>query len=382
MPENLRRYKYLWSKCHDEKIIRAAWKKLRKGKTKRHEVIEIERDFDHYVKLMQETMIQTRPGGDEALMFKPRAHTGRTVYEHGKERRIFCPAIWEQWVHHIVVMVLAPIITKYSYRYSCGSMPNRGSIYGKKYMEKLARDGFRYFAKLDIRHFFNNVRLEVVIRELNLLIEDDWLIFLIRRIFLYFPKGLPLGFYISQWFANFVLWRMDQAILAAEPHGYLRYMDDMVITGNNKRKLHKIVILVMQWLGGLKLRLKSNWTVTKFIYKKKDGKIIGRTIDFMGFQFLRDRTILRKKIMIRATRYAAKLRRLPVIGARQALSMVSRAGWFKHTDTSFVWFKYIKPFISIKAMKGIISKTQRRRNNENRVVQRDVQRISGDLRPA
>ena len=208
----LRKYKYLWAKCQDRDVIIAAWKKLRKGKTKRREVQIIEADFDHYVDLMTETLKETRPGGDPEKQFTPTIKTGRVIYEHGKERRIYCPSIWEQWVHHIVVQVLSPIITKYSYRYSCGSMPKRGSIYGKRYMERLTRKGFRYFAKLDIRHFFNNVRLDVVIKELKKLIEDDWLIYLIRRIFLQFPKGLPLGFYISQWLANFVLRRLDQAV--------------------------------------------------------------------------------------------------------------------------------------------------------------------------
>lgn len=360
--QKLRKYKYLWAKCHKRETVIAAWRKLRKGKTKRREVQIIEKNFDYYVDLMIETLKETRPDGDPKKQFTPSIKTGRVVYEHGKKRRIYCPSIWEQWVHHIVVQVLSPIITKYSYRYSCGSMPNRGSIYGKKYMERLTRKGFRYFAKLDIRHFFNNVRLDVVIKELKELIEDDWLIYLIRRIFLQFQKGLPLGFYISQWLANFVLRRLDLAILDDKPMGFERYMDDMVVVDNNKRHLHRIVVTIKRMLGSLRLKLKDNWTVTKFIYKKKNGKIIGRAIDFMGFVFTRSNTILRKTIMVRATRFARKLSHSAVISARQALSMVSRAGWFKHTDTRYVWDNYIKGKISIAALKKIISKYQRRLN--------------------
>lgn len=361
----LRKYKYLWAKCHDRDVIIAAWKKLRKGKTKRREVIEIENNFEHYVELMIETMKETRPGGDPAKQFTPTIKKGRVVFEHGKERRIYCPRIWEQWVHHIVVQVLAPIITKYAYRYSCGSMPKRGSVYGKRYMERLVKKGFKYFAKMDIRHFFNNVKLDIVIRELRNLVEDSWLEYLIRRIFLQFPKGLPLGFYISQWLANFVLYRLDQTILAENPHGFERYMDDMVVTGNNKRQLHRLVVKIKQMLGSLRLKLKDNWTVARFTYKKKNGQKIGRPIDFMGFVFTRKNTILRKKILVRTTHFAGRLSRAAVISPRQALSMVSRAGWFKYTDTRYIWEKYIKGRVNIRALKKIISKYQRRVNDEN-----------------
>ena len=46
----MKTYKYLYSKMLDEDIIRAAWKKLRKGKTKMIEVQQIEADFENEVK--------------------------------------------------------------------------------------------------------------------------------------------------------------------------------------------------------------------------------------------------------------------------------------------------------------------------------------------
>lgn len=108
MCEKLHTYKYLHRKCCERGVIVAAWKKLRKGKTTRREVIKIEADFDYYVDKMQTMIRNTRPGGDPDLQFWPEKHKARTVFEHGKEREIFCPTIWEQWVHHIVIQVLPP----------------------------------------------------------------------------------------------------------------------------------------------------------------------------------------------------------------------------------------------------------------------------------
>ncbi len=382
MCEKLHTYKYLHRKCCDRQVIIAAWNKLRKGKTKRREVIKIEADFDNYVNKMQRMIQETRPGGDPGLQFWPEKHKARVVFEHGKEREIFCPTIWEQWVHHIVIQVLAPIVTRYAYKYSCGSMPKRGGIYGKRQMERLINRGFKYFAKLDIRHFFKSVRQDVVIGMLEELICDEWFIYLVRRIFWQFPKSLPLGFYPSQWLANFVLWKLDRRIVSTGVD-HIRYVDDLVLVSNNKRTLHRVVGIIRQELGKIRLRLKGNFQICRFIFRKKTGELIGRAIDFMGFVFRRDRTVLRKKIMIRATRFAGRLKRTRKIATRQALSMMSRIGWFKHTSTSLVWKTYIEPCVNVKVLKGIISKAQKEATHENTMDHRDgLWTLSGAVCPA
>ena len=315
MCDNLRTYKYLHRRCCGREVIIAAWNKLRKGKSTWREVIKIEADFDYYVDKMQRMIQETRPGGDPDLQFWPEKHKARIVFEHGKEREIFCPTIWEQWVHHIVIQVLAPIVTRYAYKYSCGSMPKRGGIYGKRQMERLISRGFKYFAKLDIRHFFKSVRQDIVIEMLEELICDEWFIYLVRRIFLQFPKSLPLGFYPSQWLANFVLWKLDRRIVSTGVD-HIRYVDDLVLVSNNKRTLHRVVGIIRQELGKIRLRLKGNFQICRFIFRKKTGELIGRSIDFMGFVFRRNRTVLRKKIMIRATRFAGRLKRTRKIATR------------------------------------------------------------------
>ena len=382
MCESLHTYKYLHRICCDRQVIIAAWNKLRKGKTKRKEVVKIEADFDNYVDKMQRMIQETRPGGDPGLQFWPEKHKARVVFEHGKEREIFCPTIWEQWVHHIVIQVLAPIVTRYAYKYSCGSMPKRGGIYGKRQMERLINRGFKYFAKLDIRHFFKSVRQDVVIGMLEELICDEWFIYLVRRIFWQFPKSLPLGFYPSQWLANFVLWKLDRRIVSTGVD-HIRYVDDLVLVSNNKRTLHRVVGIIRQELGKIRLRLKGNFQICRFIFRKKTGELIGRAIDFMGFVFRRDRTVLRKKIMIRATRFAGRLKRTRKIATRQALSMMSRIGWFKHTSTSLVWKTYIEPCVNVKVLKGIISKAQKEATHENTMDHRDgLWTLSGAVCPA
>lgn len=367
-------YKYLYRKCLDDEVIRNAWKKLRDGKTERDDVIRIDNNFDYYVSKMKKMLLNTRPCDvdDPELAFVPPKHPAHIVYENGKRRIIYCPSIWEQWVHHIVIQVLSPIVMKYSYQYSCGSLPKRGSHYGKRQMNRLVKKKFRNFAKLDIRHFFNKIRLSIVLEMLRELISDEWFIHIIEVIFTHFPKGLPLGFYPSQWLANFVLWKMDRMIVSMEPDGFVRYMDDMVITDNNKKKLWRIIAAIKQCLGKMRMKLKDNYQVCKFHFVKKNGKEIGRDIDFMGFVFTPVSTVIRKHILIKATRCAKRIGKCERISLKQAQIMVSRCGWFKHTDTYDTWLEYIKPNVAVKKLKRIISIHQRRKNRENRMEKRNM----------
>ena len=136
---HLHQYKYLWNACTKRETVVSAWLKLRKGKTRRKEVLKIEADFDYYVNLMIETLSNTRPGGDLKKAFKPKILKPKHIVEHGKRRVIYCPSIWEQWVHHIVIIVLGPIVQKFAYKFSCGSMPKRGGVYGKRELERVIK---------------------------------------------------------------------------------------------------------------------------------------------------------------------------------------------------------------------------------------------------
>lgn len=139
-----------------EKTIRKAYKNLRKGKTRRAEVKYIDAHLDDEVQKMHDMILNTKPDGIEVqnpkLGFKPHKHTPKIIYEHGKIRKIFEPEIHEQWLHHIIVLVLEPIITGTAYKYSCGSFPKRGAHYAKRRIEKWLRSdpkGTRNFLKVD-----------------------------------------------------------------------------------------------------------------------------------------------------------------------------------------------------------------------------------------
>lgn len=373
LQQGVKQYKYLYRRMLDIEVINKAYKKLRKGKTQRKEIQFIDAHLDEEVEKMRITILNTRPGAEHPeLGYKPVKRKPKFIREHGKMRKIFMPEIHEQWLHHIIVLILEPIITATAYPYSCGSFPGRGAHYAKKRLVSWIRrgKGIRNFAKIDIRHFYDSIRLDILMRELAIRIKDDWFLHIIRLCLSEFKKGIPLGFYISQWLANYLLEPLDRLI--TENLGLKiteRYMDDIVIMDDNKKRLRAAVIEIMKFIGRrFRLKLKRTWQICKFDYAKKTGKKIGRAIDYMGFLFMRNRVTIRKRIMLSATRLAAKMHknreRLRGYYRRHIQAMLSYIGWFNCTDTYDCYRDRIKPLVNVGRLKKIISKLDRRAKNE------------------
>ena len=138
---------------------------------------------------------------------------------------------------------------------------------------------------------------------------------------------------------------------------YMRYMDDIVIFGGNKKELHKIHRYIEQFLRDrLHLRIKENWQVFRFEYKGR-----GRPLDFMGWQFYREKTILRKSIYVRIMRKAWRVGKHTTIKGAQG--MISYMGYIQHTDTYGSYRENIRPYVNIGKLKKFVAKQERRKRN-------------------
>lgn len=350
----MKSYGNLWETLVSEDNIRKAIAKSSKGKRKRRDVRPIVENPKNYIKFFR----------NYAEHFENKNHIPRTIYDgiSHKKRTIICPKYKEQVVHHMATQALTHVFMKGMYEHSYGSIPKRGSHRGKKVIEKWLRDkkNTKYCLKMDIQKFFDSVNHKILKEKLARLLKDPKTLDLIYKLVDVTDKGLPLGFYTSQWLANWFLQDLDHHIKEVlKAKYYIRYMDDMVIFGSNKRTLHKIKDGVEKYLGNvLGLNLKYNWTVFRFIYEK-DGKEYGRFLDFMGFRFYRTRTTLRRTILLKITRKAKHISK-KIANIHDARQMLSYAGWFKHTDCYKVYLKYVKPYVSLKRLKKKVSRYDRK----------------------
>lgn len=305
-----------------------------------------------------------------ARNFKSEKHKRVEIYDgiQRKKRTIIVPSMREQVVHHMVVNVMKPIWLKSMYEHSYGSIPNKGAHLAKKTIEKWIHNkdkDMKYCLKLDISKFFDSIPHDILKSKLALQIHDKQFLNIFYEILSVQEVGIPLGFYTSQWIANWYLTDLDHYIKEIlKVKYYVRYMDDMVLFGASKKRLHKVRKCIQGYLENeLGLRLKSNWQVFLFDYVRTDGTHIGRDLDFMGFRFFRDRTILRKSIMLKATRKARKLNKKLFKTVHECRQMLSYLGWVDCTDTYGLYKKQIKPFVSFKRLKKRVSSYDKEREN-------------------
>lgn len=90
----------------------------------------------------------------------------------------------------------------------------------------------------------------------------------------------------------------------------------------------------------------------------------------MGFRFYRNRTILRKSIMYKATRKARKISKKEKATMLDARQMLSYLGWIDCTDTYLMYRKWIKPCVSFQQLKRKVSRYDK--YDEKRVYQKLV----------
>lgn len=285
-----------------------------------------------------------------------------------KQRCIVKPTFEEQVVHHAAMLAMEPVFMRGMYEYSCGSIPGRGASYGKRYIERWIRRNpkrCRYVLKMDVRHFFQSIDQGILMAKLSRIVADDRMLELLRLIVTCendpeTGKGIPIGFYTSQWLSNFYLQDLDHFIKEhLKAPCYVRYMDDMVIIGPSKRKLHRMRREIGDYLATIGLEMKADWQVFKFEYEGRDGRTHGRPIDFMGFVFHRDRTVLRRSIFFRAVRKARRMRNGRT-NWYNACQMLSYCGYLRQADCHGAFESCVAPFVCPRRLKAIVSEHDRR----------------------
>lgn len=173
-----------------------------------------------------------------------------------------------------------------------------------------------YYLKLDIAKYFYRVDHEVLLGILRKHTADDGLMRLLKKIVnndkepfglpagkrpedvpreeWRFDVGMPIGNLSSQLFANIVLNELDQyAKHKLKIRYYIRYMDDVVILGNDKRQLQVWRDEIKTYLQDV-LRLELN--------KKTAIRPIGMGIEFVGMRVWATHRVIRKSTVRREKR--------------------------------------------------------------------------------
>ena len=291
----------------------------RKGKSKQPGVIEHDQNREGNILKLQEMLVNKT--------YKTSEYTTFTIFEP-KERVIFrLPYFPDRITHHAVMNILEPIFvsTFTADTYSC--IKGRG-IHAAAYAVKRALQdipGTLYCLKLYVKKFYPNVDHDILKQLLRRKIKDNDLLWLLDGI-IDSADGLPIGNYLSQYFANFYLAYFDHWMKEdRKVKYYFRYADDLVILSDNKPWLHQLLYDIRMYLHEkLRLTVKRNSQIFP---------VNSRGIDFVGYVFYHTHILLRKGIKQNFARMIAK--------NKNAASIASYNGWAAHCDSKHLLKKLL-----------------------------------------
>lgn len=327
----MKRIGNIYDKICSIENLRLADEKARKGKLRSYGVRRHDRRRDLNIqelhkKLMSGTFVTSKY---EIFTLK---------CDNGKEREIYrLPYYPDRIVHHAIMNVLEPIWVRTftADTYSC--IKKRGIHAAvKKLQRTLKRNPHetRYCLKIDVRKFYPNIDHEVLKSIVRRKIKDQRLLTLLDSIIASAP-GVPIGNYLSQYFANLYLSYFDHFIKEGlRAKFYFRYADDIVILSNSKKQLRAHLIAIQECLQAeLRLEVKSNYQIFP---------VASRGIDFLGYVLYHTHTLLRKSIKQRFCRKVAKLNKLEIAEKKYKQKVCSWWGWAKHCDSRHLIKKLTK----------------------------------------
>lgn len=298
----MKTYNNLYDKLCSKSSIWKAYLKARKGKSKNLSVVEFDKNALEEINNLREELIS---GAYAPLPLR------RFVIRDPKTRVIHASAFRDRIVHHLIVGILEPIYEPIFIYDSYASRKDKGTHKAverfKIFMRKVSKNGqliknlksFKsnnsitgYVLKADIRHYFQEVDHEVLISILSKKIRDNQLIELIKKVLSNFEdsndsRGMPLGNYTSQFFANVYLNELDYFIKhILKVKYYIRYVDDFVIFHEKRRKLEFYLDKINNYISCLKIVLHPN--KTKILS-------LANSITFLGYRIFFHYTLLRKR---------------------------------------------------------------------------------------
>lgn len=290
----MKRFGFLYEQIISIDNCKTAILNASKKKRKRKTVIMILENIDYYAQELSDRMAR--------LDFLT-PYVKRIIRDglSGKERELQIPSFYpDQCAHHAIMQIVQPIFLRSSYHWSCANIQKRGIDLACKGVERATMRDIKqakYCAKMDISKFYPSIPHDKLKARLREKIKDEKALALIDAVIDSHEKGIPIGNYTSPWLAEFFLQPLDHFIKQqlGVKH-YIRYADDLVLTGNNKKKLRKAMYAVIEYIKGLGLTVKHDYQLFRVQRKNRERKHRkGRKIDFVSWISGRRKPTMAKK---------------------------------------------------------------------------------------
>ena len=310
-----------------EKLLEAH-EKSKKGKCRKRELIKFNLKQEEYIMWLYE---QLKTG-----KYKHGGYTEFYVTEP-KLRKIEKSRYIDRIVHRWIVdnFLIKGFVSQFiNTSYAC--IKNKGmhksAFYVQESMRKAKREwGEYYILKTDVAKYFNSINKKILLQILERKIKDPKLMWLIKEI-LYAQKrekGIEIGNYTSQIFANIYLNEVDQYIKhELKIKYYARYLDDSILIVQTKKEAKEALRKIEKFLKE-KLDLELNKKTQ--IFKGKQG------VNFCGYKINEYRLKLRdkgkRKLKNKVKKLKKKVKEGKIDSHEAKKYLAGHLGYIKWADT-------------------------------------------------
>ena len=184
----MKSYGQLWNKIVSEENLREGWRLFLRHHSTKIPVKRYNAKIDEHLRTIQGQLTDGtwRPGEYHQFM----------VYEP-KPRMISCVALPDRVVHHAFCNICAPLMERRFIRQSYACRKGKGSHMAVTRARELC-GRYRYYLKLDIRHYFASIDHDILLRIIARTIGDRDVLRLVRVLVkecdcIRNGRGLPLG---------------------------------------------------------------------------------------------------------------------------------------------------------------------------------------------
>lgn len=300
----------------------------KKGKNYKKEVILFNLKQEEYIRWLYE---QLKNG-----TYK---HGGYRIFyiQYPKRRKIEASRYMDRIVHRwIVDSFLNRYFVNQFINTSYACIKNRGMHKASMDVQNAMKHCKRiwqnyYILKMDIRKYFQNIDKDILMNILKRKVKEEKLVNLLEKI-VYSnsgKKGLPIGNYTSQIFANIYLNEIDQYIKhELKVKYYFRYMDDSILFVKTKKEAIELLEKIKNYLK-IKLELELNDKTQ--IFKSNQG------VNFCGYKINEYRLKLRdrgKKAIKQKVRYLKEEVQKGNMSSKEASRFIcGHLGYMKYANT-------------------------------------------------
>jgi RNA-directed DNA polymerase len=175
----MRTYNNLYNEIVSLKNLILAWRRARKGKTKKDYVIEFEENLSYNLKVLHDEL-NTQTYCPELMK--------TFILRDPKTRKISKSVFRDRIVHHALCNIIEPIFDKSFIYENCANRKGKGGLFAIQrfyyFLRKVSKDNSRdcFVLKADIKHYFEEIDNKILLEIIENKIKCERTIWLINNI--------------------------------------------------------------------------------------------------------------------------------------------------------------------------------------------------------